>query len=75
MKSQFICIIGGVIGDVKDIEVDLSEDKLQQYCFTDKEFDIKEALYTSYSILELASEKITIPKFEGVYSYEYLNRR
>lgn len=58
---------GGFIGNVEDIEVDLSEDKLQQYCFTNKEFDIKEALSTSYSILELASEKITIPLLATTY--------
>ena len=58
---------GGFIGNVEDIEVDLSEDKLQQYCFTNKGFDIKEALSTSYSILELASEKITIPLLATTY--------
>lgn len=64
---MFIYIIGGFIGDVADIEVDLSADKLQQYCFTDKEFNIEEALTTSYSILELASEKITIPLLATTY--------
>lgn len=58
---------GGVIGDVKDVEVDLSDDKLQQYCFTSKEFDVEEALGMSYSILDLASEKITIPLLATTY--------
>lgn len=52
---------GGVIGDVEDVCVDLSQDKLEQYCFTDKTFDKEEALKTSYSILDVAPPKITIP--------------
>lgn len=58
---------GKVIGDVKDIDVDLSLDRLEQYCFTDKEFDLKDALKTSYSILEVADHKITIPLLATVY--------
>ena len=58
---------GGIIGDVNDVEVDLSDDKLQQYCFTSKEIDVKEALATSFSILDLASEKITIPLLATTY--------
>ena len=52
---------GGVIGDSKNVKVDLSKDKLQQYHFTEKEFDLKESLKLSFSIMNLASEKITIP--------------
>ena len=67
MINWFIYIIGGFVGDTNDIEVDLSDDKLEQYCFTDKEFDIEEALFASYSILDLASEKITIPLLATTY--------
>lgn len=58
----------GFIGNVEeDIEVDLSADKLQQYCFTEKEFNIQEALMESFSILELADSKITIPLLATTY--------
>ena len=52
---------GKVVGDVEGIDVDLSLDKLEQYSFTDKEFDLKEALKTSYAILDVADHNITIP--------------
>lgn len=59
---------GGFIGNINEkIEVDLSDDKLQQYCFTDKEFDIQDALETSFSILDLADIKITIPLLATTY--------
>lgn len=74
MENYAICISGGVIGNVNNINVDLSnvnkfteynddeyEDKLTRYCFTDKTFDIKDALETSYSMLDLAEYSITIP--------------
>lgn len=57
----------GVIGNSKNIKVDLSSDKLQQYCFTQKEFDIKESLQTSYAIMKLASPKIIIPLIATTY--------
>ncbi len=60
----------GYVGDLGDtnIEVDLSDDKLEQYQFSDKEdIDIKEALATSFSILELADYKITIPLLATTY--------
>lgn len=52
---------GKVIGDVKDLDVDLSLDRLEQYSFTEKKFDLKDAAKTSYSILDVADHKITIP--------------
>lgn len=58
---------GGVIGDVKDVDVDLSLDRLEQYSFTEKQFDLKDALKTSYSILEVADYGITIPLLSTVY--------
>lgn len=58
-----LCYLGHgvVIGDVENVEVDISTDKLQQYCFTDKTFDIKEALECSFSILDVADREVTIP--------------
>lgn len=58
---------GQVIGDVKNIDVDLSLDRLEQYAFTEKEFDTKEALKRSYSILDVADHKITIPLLAVTY--------
>lgn len=50
-----------------DVKADLSEGGLQQYCFTDKEFNIKEALQTSFNILKLAKEKVSIPLLAYIY--------
>ena len=58
---------GGVLGDVEDLEVDLSLDKLEQYHFTDKEYDLKDALETSYSMLDVAEQKIAIPLLATTY--------
>lgn len=59
---------GGFIGNIEDtIEVDLTEDKLQQYCFAEKEFEIQESLQTSFSILDLADVSITIPLLATTY--------
>lgn len=58
---------GGIIGETDNLTVDLSRDKLQQYSFTDKEFNIKEALQTSYSILDVAEKEITIPLLAVTY--------
>ena len=59
----------GFIGNDSEnkLEVDLSEDKLEQYRFTDKEIDIQESLITSFSILDLADIKITIPLLATTY--------
>lgn len=65
-KLVYLCN-GMVIGDVQNLDVDLSLDGLEQYTFTDKEFDIKEALKTSYSILDVAEYKITIPLIAVTY--------
>lgn len=58
---------GGVIGDVTGIVADLSGDKLQRFCFTDKTFDTKQALQRSLSILDLANLNITIPLLATTY--------
>lgn len=68
-KDGKLCFLyhGGVIGDVNNINVDLSRDGLQQYCFTDKDFDIKTALKTSLRFLDIASKDITIPILATIY--------
>lgn len=58
---------GGVIGNAEDLKVDLSLDKLEQYCFTDKEFDRIEALKTSLSAIDVADNTITIPLLATTY--------
>ena len=50
-----------------DVKADLSEGGLQQYCFTNKEFDTKIALQTSFDILKLANEKVSIPLLAYTY--------
>lgn len=57
----------GVIGDIENVSVDLSNDKLQQYCFTDKSFDIVQALQRSLSFLDVADYSITIPILSTIY--------
>ena len=52
---------GGVIGDAQNVEVDLSGDGLQRYCFTDKNFDKILALKRCLSFIDVADYKITIP--------------
>jgi len=58
---------GGVIGGVENVDVDLSNDNLERFCFTDKEFDIIQALKRSLSFLEVADYKITIPLLATIY--------
>lgn len=58
---------GGVIGDVQNVSVDLADEGLERYCFTDKEFDVKQALKRSLSFLSLADLKITLPILSLIY--------
>ena len=58
---------GGLIGNAENVETDLSGDKLQQYCFTNKTFDIKESIRMSLSFLEIADYSITMPILATVY--------
>ncbi len=58
---------GAISKENIDVKADLSEGGLQQYCFTDKEFNIKEALQTSFNILKLAKEKVSIPLLAYIY--------
>ena len=51
----------GAIGGNKDIKVDLSSISLERYKFTNKNYDLKESIKTSLSILDLAKKEITIP--------------
>ncbi len=56
---------GGSIGENAntdvEIETDLTDYNIQNYCFTNKEFELKECLETVYSLLELAELKIMLP--------------
>ena len=53
---------GGAIGkNTEGILTDLSNDGLQRYCFTDKEFNTQQALQRSLSVKDVASYDITIP--------------
>ena len=58
---------GGVIGDIENVETDLSSDKLQQYCFTNKTFDLKQSVRRSLSFLDIADYSITMPILATVY--------
>lgn len=58
---------GRIIGNVENVETDLSGDKLQQYCFTNKTFDIKQSTRMSLSFLEVADYSITMPILATVY--------
>ena len=58
---------GGVIGDVQNVSVDLADEGLERYCFTDKKFDVKQALQRSLSFLNLADLKITLPILSLIY--------
>lgn len=55
---------GGVIGENKDIKVDLSESGLEQYKFIEDQLDskqIKECVETSLSLLNVGKETIIVP--------------
>ena len=54
---------GGNIGLDEGIELrtDLTDYNIRQYSFTDKEFDLRTALETEHSLLELAELKIIVP--------------
>lgn len=52
---------GGAVGAKDDIQADLTEGQLENYCFTDKDFNVNEALKCSCDVLEIANSKITIP--------------
>lgn len=57
---------GGVIGNVENVETDLSRDKLQQYCFTDKEFNLDSSIERSLSFLNIADYSITMPLYATI---------
>ena len=60
---------GGAIGkDVEGIKAELTEGGLSQYCFTTEKFNLEDAGNTSYDILNIANEKISIP----LIGYTYL---
>src|SRR5699024_8746567 len=57
----------GVIGNKHNISTDLSQDGLERYCFTNKEFDRVQALKRSYSMLDVATHNLTIPLMATIY--------
>lgn len=57
----------GLIGNAENVETDLSGDKLQQYCFTNKTFDFKQSIRRSLSFLDIADYSITMPILATVY--------
>lgn len=57
---------GGCIGNVENVETDLTGDKLQQYSFTDKNFDKINSIKRSLSCLEIADYSITIPLYATI---------
>ncbi len=61
---------GGAIGKqgtMTDIKAELTNDKLEQYCFTQKNFETVETLKTALSILDLAEKNITVPLIATTY--------
>ena len=52
---------GGAIGASKSISVDISEISLERYKFTENEYDLKECIELSLSILDVVKKQITIP--------------
>ena len=57
----------GAIGGNQDIKVDLSSISLERYKFANKNYDLKESIKTSLSILDLAKKEITIPILATTY--------
>lgn len=58
---------GGTIGNVQNVSVDLSDEGLERYSFTDKEFDIKQSLIRSLSCLDIADYNITVPLLATIF--------
>ena len=61
---------GGVIGENKDIKVDLSETGLEQYRFTEEELNqkqINECIETSLSLLMRIEETVIVPLVGTIY--------
>lgn len=54
---------GGAIGTDENIRVELEDEIMKRYQFTDKEFDIKETVRNSLDCLDMAPKNVTIPLF------------
>lgn len=63
----FFLYHGGAIGENKGVYADLSDDGLEQYCFTDKEFNEKTALKDVKRLFELAPFDICAPLISFVF--------
>ncbi len=58
----------GAIGSAEEnIKADLSAENLNQYCFTDKIFNLDEALKISYSLLNKVDKEVIIPLLGYLY--------
>lgn len=67
--NKYFLYQDGNIGIEKNtqIKTDLTDYNIQQYSFTEKEFDLKTALETEYSLLTLADNEIMIPLIATVF--------
>lgn len=54
---------GGAIGTSKNIKVELGDEVLNRYKFTDKQFNKQDAFKVAFACLETAPLKITVPLF------------
>lgn len=61
-KDVFLHSNGG-IGSIEDVKVDLEDENLARFTFTDEEFDIKDTFKLSLSCLEIAPKHITVPTY------------
>lgn len=52
---------GGAVGTTENIKVDLEDEVLSRYAFTNKELDIKECVKTSFACFDVALPTITVP--------------
>lgn len=58
---------GGAIGTAENVKVDLEDEVLSRFTFTNKEFDIKDALKKSLLCLEIAPRHVTTPLISFMY--------
>ena len=62
IKNEYVYLHqGGAIGTDKKFSVDISNIGLERYKFPDKNYNLKECIQTSLSIIDIAKGEITIP--------------
>lgn len=52
---------GGAIGTTADVKVDLEDEILSKFRFTDNEFNLKDTVKMSIDCIDVAPQKITVP--------------